>query len=85
MNELCKEHANGGFYDSTADCYVCELEAENKRLKNDRDNWAQAALDKALLQEGPPACCYKYSCKCMKKVSDGKTSSMQTPRLNTGK
>jgi len=31
--EICREHANGGTYYDDADCYICNLQAENAKLK----------------------------------------------------
>ena len=32
--EICREHANGGTYYDDADCYICNLQAENAKLRN---------------------------------------------------
>ena len=26
--EVCRHHSNGGFYDSEADCYICDMEQQ---------------------------------------------------------
>ena len=31
--EICREHANGGTYYDDADCYICNLQAENAKLR----------------------------------------------------
>ena len=39
--EICREHANGGTYYDDADCYICNLQAENAKLRKVADAAAE--------------------------------------------